>query len=132
MTEDGPLSGAPEIFELNPNSDFRRPIADPTPDMLLILAHMGYQNGKTTTALPAFQDLISTCEKMEPQFLGCAVCEDKANNNVRVVDLFESEKFYDEVHAKSEAIGKFHESQTMANGEFSLVKLKIVQGFLGR
>jgi quinol monooxygenase YgiN len=133
ITNEGPLIRAPEIFELSPSFDFQRPITDATPGMLLVLAHVGFKAGKTTAALPAFKELISTCERTEPQFYGCTICEDKTNSTVRVVDLFESEKFFDEIHAKSEAIAIFQSGNVdLKNGEHSIVKLKIVQGFLGR
>lgn len=133
FADESPLVTAPEVFNLNPSIDFRRPIADPKPGMIFIFAHMGYQPGKLSSAIPILQELISACEKAEPGFYGCTVTADNKKNLVRIVDMFESEKFFEEEHAKSEPIARFHQQNTpLASGDFSLVKLKVVQGFLGR
>jgi quinol monooxygenase YgiN len=94
---------------------------------------MGIKSGKVDDALPVFEELIKAVEKLEPEFWGCTACADKEKNLVRVVDMFESESFYDNEHQKSAPILKFHEKiGPYASGDFGLVKLKVVQGYLGR
>jgi quinol monooxygenase YgiN len=131
--DESPLVAPPEVFNLNPTIDVRRPITDPKDGMIFLFAHMGYKEGKLSSAVSILKDLISACEKAEPGFYGCTASADKENNLIRIVDMFESEKFYEEEHVKSEPIAKFHQQNTpLASGDFSLVKLKVVQGFLGR
>ncbi|KIW03995.1 hypothetical protein, variant 2 [Verruconis gallopava] len=133
MTEESPLTGPPEVHNLNPTIDVRRPITDPQPGMLFLFAHIKYKPGKLSEALPHLKELILAVEKDEPEFWGCTACADTENELVRVVDMFESEKFYDEVHVKSAPIAKFHAANTpLTTGEFGFAKLKVVQGFLGR
>ncbi|KAF2119293.1 hypothetical protein BDV96DRAFT_342530 [Lophiotrema nucula] len=134
FTDEEPLIAPPEVNNLNPSVDFRRPnITDPHPGMIFLFAHMGYQPGKLSTALPLLQDLISASAQAEPGFWGCTASVDKEKNLIRVVDMFESDKFYESEHVKSDAIAKFHEKNSpLSNGEGSLVKLTVVQGFLGR
>jgi len=59
-----PLAGAPEILNLSPSIDFRRPTATAaTSSTLLILAHFGYQPGKTVHALEGWRSFVNYCEK---------------------------------------------------------------------
>jgi quinol monooxygenase YgiN len=133
FTEEGPLAGAPEVHNLNPSIDIRRDITSAKPGMIFLFAHMGIKPGKVDEALPVFEELIKAVEKLEPEFWGCTASADKEKNLIRVVDMFESEKFYDEEHTKSKPILSFHEKiGPYASGDFGLVKLKVVQGYLGR
>lgn len=131
--DEAPLVGAPEVHNLNPAVDFRRPIAEAKPGMIYLFAHLGYQSGKVSEGLVNLKDLIKTCSETEPGFYGCTGCVDKEKELIRVVDIFESDDFYEKEHVKSAAIAKFHQQHApLGNGDFSVVKLKVVQGFLGR
>jgi quinol monooxygenase YgiN len=131
--DESPIVGAPEVHNLTPSIDFRRPITDPKPGMLFLFAHMVYKEGKISEGLSILQELVSAVEKLEPEFYGCTTSVDKEKNLIRIVDMFESEKFYEEEHVKSAPIAKFHgQNAPLATGEFGFAKLKVVQGFLGR
>lgn len=77
--------------------------------MTFLFTHLGLQLGKVDDALPIFEELIKAVEKLEPEFYGHTASADKDKNLVRGVDMFESEKLYDEEHVKSAPILKFHE-----------------------
>jgi quinol monooxygenase YgiN len=132
--DEAPLAGAPEIHNLAPTFDVRRPnITEAKPGMIFLFAHIGYATGNLPKGLPILEELIHAAQAIEPQFLGCTACKDEANGTVRVVDMFESDEFYESEHVKSAPIAKFHKETTpLANGDFSVVKLKVMHGFLGR
>lgn len=101
--------------------------------MLFLFAHLGIKTGKLDESIPIFRNLIQAVEKLEPEFWGCTASKDEEKGCVRVVDMFESETFYDEVHVHSSPIKEFHEKiGPLGSGDFGVVKLRVVQGFLGR
>lgn len=111
----------------------RRDITKAEPGMIFLFAHMGMQPGKVDEAVPVFEELIKGVYDLEPEFWGCTACADKEKNLIRVVDMFKNESFYDNEHQKSAPIQTFHKKiGSYANGEFGVVKLKVVQGYLGR
>jgi quinol monooxygenase YgiN len=132
--DESPLVGAPEIHHLAPTIDARRPnITEAKPGMIFLFAHIGYTEGNLAKGLPILEELIHAARDTEPQFWGCTASKDEANNTVRIVDMFESDEFYEGEHVKSAPIAKFHKETTpLGNGDFSAVKLKVIQGFLGR
>lgn len=130
METGNPLAQPPEIFNWNPTEDIKRPMTDPTSDILLITGHLQYQPARFSQATQAFKDLVKEIYKTEPEFYGSTFAFDEAKGTVRIVELFESPHFFDEVHSKGEAIKAFL-SQHGADGA-DLARLKIVGGFLGR
>jgi len=126
-----PLTGAPEVFNLNPAIDFQRSITS-APE-LIILAHFEYKPGKSTNALKGWKDFVSYCEKNEPPVLGYTVMQDEKNSTLRTVELYDNATFVSEVHVGSEAV-KANQEQNGADrtGQKGQAKLKVVQGFFGR
>jgi quinol monooxygenase YgiN len=126
------LTGAPEIYNLAPSTDFKRP-AEPDADTLMILAHFEYKAGKSTDALKGWNAFSNYCKEKEKETLGYCVTEDKANNTIRTVEVYKDAEFVSEVHVKSEAV-KANQEQNGSDrtGKKGAVKLRIVQGFLGK
>ncbi|KAF2435699.1 hypothetical protein EJ08DRAFT_692276 [Tothia fuscella] len=126
------LTGAPEIYNLAPVTDFKKP-AEPTSDTVMILAHYEYKDGKATDALEGWKALSDYCKEKEQETRGYCVMEDTAKSTVRTVEVYTDAKFVSDVHVKSDAV-RANQEQNGANrtGVHGAVKLRIVQGFLGK
>jgi len=127
-----PLAGAPEIFNLAPWTEFRKPL-EPKDDTLLILAHVEYKRGNSVNALKGWESFVEYCKTNEPETIAYTIMEDKENNTIRTVEVYENKAFVNDVHAKSAAF-MANQEQNGANGTGvkGAIKLRIVQGFLGK
>lgn len=126
------LVGAPEIYNLAPSTDFKR-AAEPDSETLMILAHFEYKAGRSTDALKGWNTFANYCKDNEKETLGYCVMEDKEKNTVRTVEVYRDAEFVSQVHIKSDAV-KANQEQNGADrtGQKGAVKLRIVQGFLGK
>jgi len=133
FSDEGPLVGPPEVHNLPPAVDKRRAITEIKPGMIFIFAHLTYKAGQLSAGQSLLAKLIDEVFETESGFLGCTICPDTEKGLARVVDMFESDEFYEGEHAKSEPIANFHAANTrLCTDDFSCVTLNPVQAFLGR
>jgi quinol monooxygenase YgiN len=134
MGSGGLLTGPPEVHVLPIATSFQRSsVKTPTADTVVTLLTMGYKPGTTTKALEGWKALVEYCEANESDTLAYAVLEDKENNVVRTAEVYASNSYVAEVHVKGPGL-KINQEQNGAdrNGEKSVVRAKILYGYLGK
>ena len=127
------LAAPPQFHALPAAFSFARESQPITPETLVILATFGYKAGRTTNALEGWKGIVQNCEENEKPVLAYAVLEDKEDNMIRTVQVYENAEFVGGDHLTSEAVKKNQEQNGAdRDGRMSIVKLKVIAGFLSR
>jgi quinol monooxygenase YgiN len=128
------LAGAPEVHVC---PIIANKTSTPVPTIAsapaIVIAHFGYKPNTLAHALEGWKSVVEYVTKNEYWTRGYTVGEGKETDSVRTVEVYESWKFLDKVHVKSEAVARNQEQngrdRTAVHGA---VRVRAVDGFLGR
>jgi quinol monooxygenase YgiN len=129
----GLLTAPPTTYTLPPVATFQRSgLSAPTPGSIIVLTTFGYQPGTTGAALDGWKALVAHAEEKEPGALAFDVIEDVKSNQVLTVQLFDGTDSAD-AHVNGDAIKANREQNgKLRTGERSIVRVKIVRGYLAK
>jgi len=106
MTSDPTLlAGPPAVYQLEPIYSSTKPEIADAKSPHIVFANLDYKPEGIKTSLPYWEKVASTSEKDEPGTLFYAVTKTAENpDQLHTVEVYESEKYLWDVHAKSQAV----------------------------
>jgi quinol monooxygenase YgiN len=125
------LGGAGEVLNLEPKSGFTRPEVKDHPSPYIGFATLDYKEGTVTSALNGWNGIADYAQKHESGALSYNVMKNKGNENqLRLLEVYESESYHWDTHEKSGVVARNRESQANNKTATKHVWLKIVGGYL--
>jgi quinol monooxygenase YgiN len=122
---------APKVHNLHPAASFTRPEISGHENPYIVFATLDYKSGTRSQGVAGFSQVCEETEKNEKETLSYSILEDKENDNlVKTLEVYESEKYLWDPHAKSQAVSQNKEMNGGIRNSTSFVFLKRVAGFL--
>ena len=125
------LQEAPKVHNLHPAASFTRPEVSRQENPYIVFATLDYKPGTRSQGVAGFSKVCKQTEKNEPGTLSYSILEDSENENlVKTLEVYESEKYLWDPHAKSKAVSENKEKDGSLRNSMSFVFLKKVEGYL--
>ncbi|KAF2104229.1 hypothetical protein NA57DRAFT_70446 [Rhizodiscina lignyota] len=123
------LEGNPQVYNLQTLHVLTRPEANRA-DSYIVFGIISYVKGKVAEGLPFWKAVFETTKTDEPGSFGYCVCRDEEENpdELYTVEVYESEKYLWDVHAKSHAVKANMKTMHIREG-LQRYFLKLVAGY---
>jgi quinol monooxygenase YgiN len=132
FTTDASLFAAPtNVYTTETAFSFSRPESNKATSPYIVFATLDYQPGTRKGAFNGWQRVTAESQSNEPGTLAYAILKDKdQENTIRTVEVYESDKYLWDVHAKSAAVtdNKAKYGDIRTNLKFAF--LKMAAGYL--
>ncbi|KAF2501248.1 hypothetical protein BU16DRAFT_522240 [Lophium mytilinum] len=132
FTTETSLFAAPtKVYTTETAFSFTRPESNKASNPYIVFATLDYKDGTRAGAFDGWKAVTSESQNNEPGTLAYAILKDKdQENTIRTVEVYESEKYLWDVHAKSAAVtnNKAKYGDIRTNLKFAF--LKVVAGYL--
>lgn len=127
------LQGAPTVHQLQSDAAFTRPTISDHASPYIVFATLNYKPGTRDTAIEGFAQVCRVSEKPEPGTLSYNILSNKSELDIiRTVEVYESESYLWDVHAKSDAVQGNGAATKDMRTNLELVFLKMVAGYFHR
>ncbi len=121
------------IYQLDPAFSFTKPQVATAKNPFVVFANIDYKPGTAETSLQYWEKVATTSENEETGTLSYALCKENSNlDRLHTVEVYESEQYLWEVHAKSEAIATSVQNTKDIRAGLNRAFLKVVGGFFHR
>lgn len=126
------VSAPTQVWRLSSQASFARPEVDTHEDPYVVFARLSYKSGGSADAVKGFGRVCDYAKSSEPGCLDYNVLQGSAEDEadeVRTLEVYESERYLWDVHAKSEVVKRNIDMQSDMRLTTDLTFLKKVKGY---
>jgi quinol monooxygenase YgiN len=131
QTEPTLLGGPGEVLQLATALEFSKPGILSAREPYITLESLDYKEGAMPSSLDQWKQAFTHTEENEKGWLsGHLMKNTDSENRLHILEVFESERYYSNTHAKNSVIAALQEEQHAKRTAIESVQLRMVAGYL--